>query len=122
MTSLSHPRDNVTGFTNFEYSIVSKWLQLLKAIAPRITRTALLFNPDAGYGGGFYWLDHFNIAARSFAVEPMSAPVRNVVEIRDAVAMLAAADYGGLLVATDTFTSAHYPQIAALAIRHHVPG
>jgi putative tryptophan/tyrosine transport system substrate-binding protein len=122
MTSLSRPEDNVTGFTSFEYSIVGKWVELLKAIAPRLTRIALLFSPDASYRGGFYWLDHLNVAARSFAVEPITAPVRNLNEIRDAVARLGATQDCGMLVATDTFTSAHYRQITALATQRRVPG
>jgi putative tryptophan/tyrosine transport system substrate-binding protein len=122
LPSLSHPHDNITGFTTFEYPIVGKWLQLLEEIAPSVSRVGLMFNPAAVYGGGSYWLDQLKDAAEASATETFAMFVRNAAEMRDAVFALGAQPNAGLLVAIDSFTSAHHAQIASLALQHRIPG
>ena len=81
--SLAHPGGNITGFTNFEASMGSKWLELLKEIAPRTTRVALIFNPDTHSGQFFQTLE---AAGPSIGIEPVRTPVHNVAEIERALA------------------------------------
>jgi putative tryptophan/tyrosine transport system substrate-binding protein len=122
LKSLSRLEDDITGFTTFDYPIVSKWLQLLKEVAPGVRRVGLMLNPKAAYAGGSYWLDQLKDAAGAFATETVGMFVRNAVEMQDAVCALGAQPNAGLLVATDSFTSAHHAQIASLALQHRIPG
>jgi putative tryptophan/tyrosine transport system substrate-binding protein len=119
---VSRPEDNVTGFTTFEYSIVGKWVELLKAIAPGLSRVGIMFNPEGAYRRGAHWLEPFRSAAFSFAVNPIELPVRDVDEIGTVVAEFGVEQSGGLLVANDTFTSAYHAQITAATARHRIPG
>jgi putative tryptophan/tyrosine transport system substrate-binding protein len=122
MKGLSQPDENITGFVTFEYSILGKWLELLKAVAPGVTRVGLVFSPDAAYRRGNHWLEQFHIAAASFAVTSVNLPVRNVDEMTSTVADFGAEQGGGLLVVSDTFTSAYHAQIAAAAAQDRIPG
>ena len=82
VASLPRPGGNVTGFINLEPSMAGKWLELLKEIAPRVDRVAILFNPaTAPYAE--YYLNPFKAAAASFAVEAIVAPVRDTVRTRN---------------------------------------
>jgi putative ABC transport system substrate-binding protein len=120
VASFPRPGGNVTGFNNMEPTMASKWLELLKEIAPRVNRVALLFNPvTAPYVD--YWLSPFKAAAASFTLEPIAAPVRNASELETVVAAQARGSNGGLIVMPDTFTSSHRAEIAALAVRYHLP-
>jgi ABC-type uncharacterized transport system substrate-binding protein len=83
--SFSRPGGNVTGFTNIEPTMASKWLELLKEIAPRVARVAFLFNPaTAPYAE--YYLSPFKVAAASLALEAIPTPVRNTSELESAIA------------------------------------
>jgi len=119
--SLARPGGNITGFTNIESSMAGKWLELLKEIAPRITRIALMFNPDTSPGGGSYFLRPFEAAAPSFAAEPIAAPVHDAAEIEGAVAALGRVPGGGLIANLDIFIFNHRDLIVELAARHRVP-
>jgi len=122
LKSLSRPEDEITGFTTFDYPIVGKWLQLLKEIAPGVSRVGLMLNPKASFGGGSYWFDQLKDAAAVFETETFGMLVHNAVEMQAAVSALGAQPNAGLLVATDSFTSAHHAQIALLALQHRIPG
>ena len=75
VTSLRRPGGNMTGFTNIEGAgFGGKWLEMLKAIAPRLRRVAIMFNPDTAPGGGAFFQRPFEAAARSLAVS-RSRPV-----------------------------------------------
>jgi ABC-type uncharacterized transport system substrate-binding protein len=106
VASLPRPGGNVTGFINLEGSLGSKWLELLKEIAPRVTRVALLFNPaTAAYAE--YYLKPLEAAAASFAVEAIAAPVHNTSELESVIATQAREPNGGLVVGrlrSSTFT------------------
>ena len=81
VASFPRPGGNVTGFILMEPTMAGKWLELLKEIAPRVNRVALLYNPaTAPYAE--YYLNPFNAAAPSFAVEAIVAPVRDMPELR----------------------------------------
>ena len=100
--------------------MAGKWLELLKEIAPRVTRVAILFNPaTAPYAD--YWLNPFKAAAASFAVEAIAAPVRDTSELESVVAAQAREPNGGLIVMPDSFTDAHRAEITSLAARYRLP-
>jgi putative ABC transport system substrate-binding protein len=82
--SLARPSGNVTGFTAFEKDIVGKWLALLKELAPRLERVALLFNTQTATFAETFWRS-FEAAAPAFAVKPVRMDVRNAVEIERAI-------------------------------------
>jgi putative ABC transport system substrate-binding protein len=120
VASFPRPGGNVTGFTNIEPTMAGKWLELLKEIAPRVARVAFLFNPaTAPYAE--YYLKPFKAAAASFAVEVIAAPVRDTSELESVIATQARAPNGGLIVMTDSFTTAHRAEITSLAARHRLP-
>jgi len=121
ITSLSRPGGNITGFINVEASMGGKWLELLKQVAPNIKRAALMFNPDTAPGGGAYFLDSFKSAARSLAVEPITAAVRDDADIEKAITALGGDSSGGIVVSADGFMVVHRKSIISLADRNHVP-
>src|SRR6516164_3950546 len=85
VASLARPGGNATGFVVMEGSLGGKWLELLKEIAPQVTRVAALFNPEvAPYAQ--YWLSPFKAAAASFAVEAIVAPVHDAGELESVIA------------------------------------
>jgi putative tryptophan/tyrosine transport system substrate-binding protein len=120
ITSPSHPGGNITGFTTFEPSIVGKWLEFLKAIAPSAGRVGLLFNPDATQIWE-RWKQQFDLAASASAVEPVAFGVHDLTELREALATLAHGSRAGLLVFPDVFTVANYADIGILTLEHRIP-
>jgi putative tryptophan/tyrosine transport system substrate-binding protein len=120
VSNLAYPGGNLTGFTTFEFSIGTKWLETLKATAPRITRVALIFSPDTAPFADLFWRP-IKAAAQSFSVEPISAGVRNTEELERVADALAQDANGGLLVLPDVSTANHRGLIIALAARHRLP-
>ena len=102
VASLSRPSGNITGFTPFEYNIGGKWLELIKEIAPQLTRVALFGDPNNHNFKGFQ--TSFEAAAKSMSVEPISVPVRDVEDINRAVPSLAENRNAGLIVTAATFS------------------
>ena len=120
VASFPRPGGNVTGFVNMEPMMVSKWLELLKEVAPRVTRVALLFNPaTAPYTKIF--LDPFKAAAVSFAVEAVVAPVHDASELASVIAAQAREPNGGLIVMNDSFTNVYRKEVTSLAARYRLP-
>ena len=100
--------------------MAGKWLELLKEIAPRVDRVAFLFNPaTATYFE--YWLTPFKATAASFAVEAITASVRDTSELESVIAAQGRDPNGGLIVMPDTFTVAHRAEITLLAARYRLP-
>jgi putative ABC transport system substrate-binding protein len=97
-----------------------KWLELLKETAPRVARSALLFNPESAPYAEYY-LKPFKAAAASLAMEAIAAPVRDTSEFESVIAAQARETKGGLIVMPDTFMSSHRTQITALAARYSLP-
>ena len=120
VSNLAHPGGNLTGFTTFEFSIGTKWLETLKNIAPRITRVALVFNPDTAPFANLFWWP-IEGAAPSFSVKPILAGVRNTDELERMADAFAQGPNGGLLVLPDISTVNHRGLIIALAARHRLP-
>jgi len=120
VASFARPGGNVTGFTFTEPTMAGKWLELLKEIAPRVVRVAMLFNPvSATYAD--YWLNPFKAAAPTFAVEAIAAPVRDSSALESVIAAQAREPNGGLIVMADSFTDAHRVEITSLAHRYRLP-
>jgi putative ABC transport system substrate-binding protein len=120
VASFPRPGGNVTGFITMEPTMAGKWLELLKEIAPRVARIALLFNPaTAPYAE--YYLTPFKSAAASFGVEAIAVPVRDTSELESAIVAQARAPNGGFIVMPDTFLNAHRAEITSLAARHRLP-
>jgi putative ABC transport system substrate-binding protein len=120
VADLPRPGGNVTGFTDIESSMVGKWLELLKAIAPRVARAAFLFNPVTAPFAEYY-LKPFKAAARSFAVEATVAPVHDMSEIESMVVEQAREPNGGLIVMPEAFMNVHRAEVTALAARYRLP-
>jgi len=120
VASFARPGGNVTGFTNIEPTMASKWLELLKEIAPHVARVAFLFNPDtAPYAE--YYLGPFRVAAASLALEAIAAPVHNVPELESTIAAQARTPNGGLVLMTDSFLVTQRTRITSLAARYGLP-
>ena len=119
-TSLARPSGNITGFTGNDPAIGGKWMELLKEIAPRTTRVALLFNPATAPQLQFY-MPSIKATASSVAVEVSVAPFHAKEEIEGVIAAQAHTPGGGLIVMPDSFTNANSDLIIALATRYNVP-
>jgi putative ABC transport system substrate-binding protein len=118
--SLANPGGNITGNINFEASLGSKWLKLLHDVAPRVSRVALMFNPDtAPYAR--YYLATFRSAASALAVEAIEAPVYGAAEIESVVTMLGRDPGAGLMIMSDITTVIHRELICSLADRYRLP-
>ena len=118
--NLARPGGYLTGFTSFEFTIGSKWLEALKHVAPEVKRVALIFNPDTAPFARMFW-QPVEDAAPSFDVEPIQVPVRDVGEIKHAIEAFARDANGGLMVLPDVSTTNHRDLIIALAARHRLP-
>jgi putative ABC transport system substrate-binding protein len=120
ISNLAVPERNITGFTNYEYSLAGKWLGLLRDVAPRVRRVAIMFNPSTAPFGPTYFRSAED-AARSIGVKIIAAAVQSTAEIERAMSTLAEGADGGLIVLPDSFMTTHREQIIALAARHRVP-
>ena len=121
VANLPHPGGNITGFINLEAAMASKWLELLMEIMPGVKRAAILFNPDTAPGGGSYFLPSFEAAAKSFAVEPITAQVHTDGEIETVITQLGRSPTSGLVVMTDSFVWVHRKAIFLSVARNNVP-
>jgi putative tryptophan/tyrosine transport system substrate-binding protein len=119
VTNYPRPGGNVTGFTGFEFSLGSKWLELLKEIAPQVTRATLIFNPETAPYAVF--LPPAETAAASFGMTVAAAPVHNTFEIERTLDGLARGANNGLLVLPDNFTTVHRQLIISLSARYGIP-
>jgi ABC-type uncharacterized transport system substrate-binding protein len=103
VASLPRPGGNMTGFINIESTLGGKWIELLREVAPNVTRAGLMFHPETAPHADYY-LRPFEAAARSYGIEPVTAVVRSGEEI-ERVAMSLQGGTGGLAVTPDIFTS-----------------
>jgi putative ABC transport system substrate-binding protein len=117
--SLARPGGNATGFTLFEYGISGKWLELLKEIAPRVTRAAVL--RDAATSSGTGQFGAIQSVAPSFGVEVSPINVRDASEIERAVTAFARSTTGGLIVTASALSAVHRELIVTLTARHRLP-
>ncbi|MGB6589726.1 MAG: ABC transporter substrate-binding protein, partial [Pseudolabrys sp.] len=119
IASMEQPGGNITGFIEFESSIGAKWLELLKQIAPSVTRVAVVRDPTR-----FAWrglLTAIEKAAPSFSVEVNPVDARDVTEMERIITTFAGGSNGGLIVTPSAFSAIFREQIIALAARHKLP-
>ena len=117
--SLARPGGNATGFTNFEYSIAVKWLELLKDIAPGVTRTAVL--RESAIAAGPAQFGAIRAVAQSLGMEVRPVEVRDSGEIERAITAFARGSNDGLIVTGSPAAIVHRGVIVALAARHRLP-
>jgi ABC-type uncharacterized transport system substrate-binding protein len=119
VNSLARPGGNVTGFTVFEYGMSGKWLELLKEIAPRVTRAAVI--RDAAIASGTGQWGALQSVAPSFGVELSPVNMSDAGEIERAVAAFARSPNGGMILAASTLAVIHRELIITLAARYRLP-
>ena len=117
--SLARPGGNVTGFTPSEYGMSAKWLELLKQIAPSVTRVAVLRDASLISGGGTFGA--IQAVAPSLGVVPSPVDVRDAAEIERAITTFARSPNSGLIVTGSAGATVHRNLIIALAARHKLP-
>jgi putative ABC transport system substrate-binding protein len=120
VASLARPGGNVTGFTNFEPSIGSKWLGLLKEVAPKLAHSATMFHPDEAPHAP-YLLRSIETASQTLDITTIAAPVRTDADVENVVASLAREGDGALVIIPDSFTIAHRQAIIRAAATDRVP-
>jgi putative ABC transport system substrate-binding protein len=119
VNSLANPGGNVTGFTNFEYSMGGKWLGLLKEIAPYVTRTAVL--RESAFAAGPGQFGAIAAVASSLSMEVLPIDVRDPSQIEHDITTFAQKSNGGLIVTGSPAATVHRDLIFALAARHRLP-
>ena len=119
VNSLARPGGNATGFMNFEYSLGGKWLELLKELAPSMTRAAVLRDPTQGSGTSLFAA--IQTAAPALRVEVNPVHTRGGAEIERDIAAFARSPNGGLIVTGSGSSNTHRELIIALAARHKLP-
>ena len=114
---MAQPGGNLTGFANFEPAIIGKWLELLKEVAPHVTRVGIL-----RYGDGLAgFLPMLETLAPSFGIEAFDISVRSTAELERAVAVFAAQSNAGLIVLPDPHFTFQRRLIGGLAAKHRIP-
>ena len=119
VASLAHPGGNATGFVQFEYSLTGKWPELLKQIAPGVTRAAVLWDPTIPAGIGQFAV--IQSVAPSIGIEVTPVNMRDATEIERAVAAFAREPNGGLIVTASSLAQAQRDLIVTLAAWHKLP-
>jgi putative ABC transport system substrate-binding protein len=117
--SFARPGGTITGFASIEYGMSAKWLELLKEIAPGVTRLLVIRDPATAAGKG--QLGAIESIAPTLGVEVSAVGVRHPGEIEGAITAVADKQNGGLIVTTSTRASAHRALILALAAEHKLP-
>jgi putative ABC transport system substrate-binding protein len=117
--SLARPGKNITGFTNFEFDMGGKWIELLKEISPLMTCAGVIFNPDtAPYGDSF--IHQIRKRSSSLGIDVIEKRVRNVPEVAQAVDEISANENAGAIVLPDTFTTVHRDLLIGSGRSHHL--
>jgi putative ABC transport system substrate-binding protein len=118
--SLARPGGNITGFGANDPTLLGKWLQLLKEIAPSVRRVAVIFNPDTAPFAPLF-NTAIEAAAPSLGITLTLAPVRDDAAIEEAIATQAREPGGGLIALPEPFTASHRDMIISAASRHNLP-
>jgi putative tryptophan/tyrosine transport system substrate-binding protein len=119
VNSLARPGGNATGFITFEYGISAKWLELLKEVAPRVTRAAVIRDVAIGSGTGQWGA--LQSVAPSFGIELSPVNMLDAGEIERAVTVFARSPNGGIILTGSALADVHRDLIIALAARHKLP-
>jgi putative tryptophan/tyrosine transport system substrate-binding protein len=120
VSSLARPAGNITGFLSFEFSIGSKWIDLLKQIVPGLQRVTVVFNPDTAQQNNFL-LAALESDAPSLGVEVSAARVHDVAGLSRAIEEASQRPKGGIIFPTDGFLVAHRAMVLELTARYRVP-
>jgi putative tryptophan/tyrosine transport system substrate-binding protein len=119
VASLAHPGGNVTGFALFEFAVGAKWLELLRQIAPSVTRVAVIYDPATPTATGY--LPLIEAAGRSFGVDVFAHSVHSATEIESVITALVAAPNGGVIAIPSALITAQRNLIISLANRYKLP-
>ncbi len=120
VASLAHPGGNTTGFTLFEFSMATKWVEILREFAPITKHIGFLFNP-VGYAYATSFLQAVQAAAENFRIDVIPAPVEDDAGIERSLARLAQRPDSGVIVLHDPFTIKHRDHVIAQMARHRIP-
>jgi putative tryptophan/tyrosine transport system substrate-binding protein len=118
--SMARPGGNITGFTNFEAGVSGKWLELLKAVAPQVSRVALMYNPRTAPFAPIF-MRNAESAARTLGVELTPTQIAGQHDIEVAIRGLATPPGGGLITLTDSSMTEHRDLIIAMTAFHRIP-
>jgi putative ABC transport system substrate-binding protein len=119
VASLSHPGGNMTGFSNVDPTFGTKWVELLKAVAPQVTRAAFLYSQ--GNPGSKVFLQATQNVGPSHSIDVIDSPVADLPGIEAAIKTLAREPSGALIIPPDPFTTGHRKRIVELATRFRLP-
>ena len=120
VSSVRRPGGNLTGFSLFEFSLGGKWLDLLKQVAPSLTRVAVIFNPDVAPQSKFF-MGVIEAAALSMGLQGIAVPVHASADIEPALTSFVRQTNGGLILLSDSFVISRYSLIIDLAGRYRLP-
>jgi putative tryptophan/tyrosine transport system substrate-binding protein len=120
VASLPRPGGNATGFTVVEGSMAGKWVELLKEVAPRVTRVAILFNPTTAPFAEIY-LDPFKAAGSSLGLQVSAGRVQDGASLEAVIGAQGQESTGGIIVMPDSYLNAHRTELTSHAARHRVP-
>jgi putative ABC transport system substrate-binding protein len=120
VTNLARPGSNITGFTNMEFTVLGKMLELLKEMAPNVIRATAIFNSMTGsYVPNYLRLSE--ASSTSLGIELAATPVRDVAEIEATIGNLGRQSGSSLILPPEPFTITHHKLIIAVADQHHLP-
>jgi putative ABC transport system substrate-binding protein len=119
VASLGRPGGNITGITNLFFSVGGKWLELLREIAPRLERTAIVFNPEFNTNEG--WFAAVEAAAPILGVTVGRVPIRNLADIERAIDTIAAVPNGGLILVPPGLVGAERDLMLRMAVERRLP-
>ncbi len=119
--SLAHPEANITGFSMYEPDMATKWLQVLKEIAPSTVRVVVMFNPETAPGHGTWFQRAIEAVSPSLSLKSLTIPVHDATEVESAFDTIKQEPNTALLVPPDTTTYAHRELIVRLAAEHQIP-
>jgi putative tryptophan/tyrosine transport system substrate-binding protein len=117
--SLARPGGNITGVSVIEFSVIGKMLEILKRMAPGISRAGIIYNPDNPVGA--IYSRTFEAMAKQLAVQPIDFPIHGIADIEHVIGSLAEQPNGGFLVPPDLTMGTLRAEVTALAARHGVP-
>jgi putative ABC transport system substrate-binding protein len=119
VASLGRPGGNITGFTTYEPTMAGKWLELLKAVAPYLSKVLILFNPDTA--PHHLYMEPLKVGAPSLGLEAVPAPVQTSADIEVALTRIGESREWGMVALPDPFLYVHRDHISYLAARYRVP-
>ena len=120
VASLHNPGGNITGFINMEASLSGKWVELLREIAPHVSRVAILFNPQTA-PQAHYYLETFRFAVTSLSIKSIEEPVHSTAEIEAVITKLGSEPGAGVVVMPETSMVVYRKTIISLAERYLIP-